>query len=208
MTEQPANPTTQDTNQDDDETMSQTMLEARVTACPIKPCRGGDDDGYYIRDVRTDRHLCHYCAVASPTGYIGRDTAKQMDDRYFQGGYTDYAISFGVMLAGSIVANALTLFLSGLVGFFAWIIAAIIGSGGGTYISRYARQMTGRRVGRYSAEVALAGILIGALLAPTAVILVRVGVFAIVPEAAFNIVTLICTGVMGYTAWGIFKRKI
>lgn len=192
----------------DEDRMPDHVLKARADACPLRDCKGDEDDGYYIRDVRNNRHLCRHCAVPSPTGYIGRDTAKEMDDRYFQGTQQDYAISFLIMMGGSAVANVLTLFIASFIGFFGIIIGFFVGNFAGTYVAREARQRTGRRVGRHSAQIGVAGVVAGMFLAPTLYILLRFGAFAFSLQFAFQLPLIVCTGVMAYVAWGIFKRRI
>lgn len=178
------------------------LRQERLETCPFKPCHGLDQD-FLLRDIRTRRLLCSWCAIHTPTGYIGKDEAKRNDDRYFTATQQDYLVVFGICAAGSLIANA----IAGLLGF--WLFAFFVGGVAGSGIATFARRSTGGRVGRQSAWVAIGGLIVGMLLAPTLAILLRVGVFVFVPQFAITDLSyLICTATMGMTVYGIFMRRI
>ena len=180
-----------------------TLRQEREATCPFKPCRGLDQDEFYLRDIRTNRLLCNWCAVHTSVGYIGKDVAKQQEARYFKGTTTDYFIVFGVTTALSAVANTIALFI----GFF--IFALFVGGVAGPSIGTAARRATGGRVGRYSPQVAVAGVIAGALISPTIFFLLRAGLFVILPQVAItDLSVLLCTGIIAVTVYGIFMRRI
>jgi hypothetical protein len=90
-----------------------------------------------------------------------------------------------------------------------WIIALAVGSAAGMWLARTVRQLTGRRVGRYSPQIAIAGVLVGAIFSPTIFALLRFGVFIFIPEAVLqNLPLILCAAVMAGTVWSNFKRRI
>ncbi len=186
-----------------DSNQYETLREEREQTCPFKPCRGLEQDEFYLRDIRTNRLLCNWCAVHTSVGYIGKDVAKQQEARYFKGTTSDYFIAFGITTALSAFANTFALFI----GFF--IFALFVGGVAGPAIGTTARRATGGRVGRYSPQVAVAGVVAGGLLSPTLFFLLRVGAFVVAPQVAItDLSVLLCTGIIGVTVYGIFMRRI
>lgn len=181
----------------------ETPRAEREDTCPFRPCRGLEQDDFLLRDMRSNRLLCNWCAVHTSVGYIGKDVARQQEQRFFKGTTTDYFVVFGIISGLSAVANTIALFI----GFF--IFAFFVGGVAGGSIGTLARRATGGRVGRYSAYVAVGAVLTGALLSPTVFILLRTGVFIIWPGLALtDLSVLVCTGIMAATIYGIFMRRI
>ncbi len=180
--------------------------EERWETCPLHDCKRDADllySDFYLRDIRTNRLMCRACAVRVEMGYMAREVVKESDDRFYAGTSTDYAIVFGILFAGSMVVNALML----MIGF--WILGLFIGGGAGTFLARLARQATGGRIGRQSQYVAVAGVIVGALFAPTLFTLVRIGALIFALQFAItNFAILLCTGSMAAAAYGIFLRRI
>ncbi|MBL8131407.1 MAG: hypothetical protein JNL42_06085 [Anaerolineae bacterium] len=177
-----------------------TLAEERVAGCPIKPCRGADDNEMLLRSIRSDRLLCMYCATRTPTGYIGREEARATENRFFKATNSDYVAQFAVSLIGAGVASA----IASLLGVFLFVF--FIGAAAGGAIATLARRLSGRRLGRYSAEISVAGAVIGALAAPVALTLLRTGRF--VPQAAVNLNALVCAAVISVAMWAIMKGRI
>lgn len=178
--------------------------EDRWANCPLKDCKRDADllyEDFYLRGIRSNRLMCSQCAVRVEMGYMAREEVKKSDDRFFTGSQADNAIVFGVMLAGSIVANVIMLFI----GF--WILAIFLGAGVGATIATYARRLAQGRITRQMPYYAIAGIVVGALLAPTVYIFLTFGFLTFAPT--FNIfITLVTSVAMGSGAWGIFLRRI
>lgn len=173
--------------------------------CPIHPQNEAP-----LRCIRCGRPMCTQCVVRTSVGYICRECARKSDDKFFQGTNNDYLIQFGALALGSAIINALLLMFGGLLGgFFMWIIALAVGSAAGMWLARTVRQLTGRRVGRYSPQIAIAGVLVGAIFSPTIFALLRFGVFIFIPEAVLqNLPLILCAAVMAGTVWSNFKRRI
>ncbi|MGB7337257.1 MAG: hypothetical protein WBC91_00080 [Phototrophicaceae bacterium] len=177
--------------------------EDRWVNCPLKDCKRDADllyEDFYLRDIRSNRLMCSSCAVRVEMGYMAREEVKKSDDRFFQGTQLDNIIVFGVMVAGSVAVNAFML----VIGF--WYLALFLGAGVGATLATFARRLVQGRVTRQMPYFAIAGIVIGALFAPTVYFLLSFGVFIFSPS--FNISIIIASVAMGSGAWGIFLRRI
>ncbi len=177
-----------------------TLAQQRVAGCPIKPCLGRDDNETLLRSVRSERLLCMGCATRMQTGYIGREEARQTENKFYKATTVDYAIQFAVCAAGTGIATG----IATLIGF--WLFVFFIGAAAGGAVGAAARQATGRRLGRYSGEISVAGVVLGALASPVLLLLLQRGLFR--PQAAFNLTSLICAGVMSVAIYGLMKGRI
>ncbi|QPC83579.1 hypothetical protein G4Y79_04125 [Phototrophicus methaneseepsis] len=185
-----------------------SLEEERLATCPIKPRCKHPDDEMMLRSIRSDRLLCSYCYVHTPTGYMGKEEAKASDDRFFTGTSRDYLITAGIIFPAALIVCIITLFVAGFGGFFSWMIAIFIGTAAGSYIATLARQATGRRVGRQSATVAIIAVALAAILTPTVYIFLRFGVLTFNVEAIINIPLILCAGTMGAAIYNRFMRRI
>lgn len=189
-------------------------LEAAVERwehCPLRDCKHDMDllyADFYLRDIRTDRLLCKACAVRTEVGYQAKEVVREFDKRFFEGTNTDYIITFAGIAAMSLFVNALAM----VVGF--WFLSLIIGGAAGTFIGQQARRLTGKRIGRYSAYVAVAATITGALLAPVAQAIGGgyVGIFFAAPsiyfQFLFNLSLWLCAIPMASSIYAIFMRRI
>lgn len=186
-----------------------SLEEERLATCPIKPrCKSPDDD-MMLRSIRSGRLLCTKCYVHTPTGYIGSEEAKASDDRYFQGTTNDYVIIAAIIFPLSLAACTVAMFLESVIfgGFFAWMIAFVIGGAVGTYIAQMARKATGRRVGRQSPIVASGAVALAALLAPTVYYFLR-GFGLIFDLNLLSITAIVCAAGIGMALYNSFMRRI
>jgi hypothetical protein len=179
--------------------------QERWTECPLKDCKRKPEllyADFYLRDVRTNRLMCSACAMKTEVGYIAREVVKASDDRFYTGNIGTDGVVFLAMLVGSIVANAISL----MIGFFyfAFIISGAIGGG----LAIQARRLSGKKVTRQTPYFGTDGIIIGALLTPTAWFFFQTGILFFSMSTIFNISTLACTAGMVTAAWGVFLRRI
>ncbi|MDZ4769207.1 MAG: hypothetical protein SGJ24_08770 [Chloroflexota bacterium] len=172
----------------------------RAATCPIKPCRGADDNDTLLRSIRSDRLLCMYCVTRTPTGYIGKEEARATEAKFYKATQTDYIVQFAVCVVGAGAAAV----LSQLFGVFLFVF--FIGAAVGGAVGTLARRLTARRLGRYSGEIGIAGVAVGTLLAPIGLALIRTG--RILPGAAIDISSLICGVVVGIAVYAIMKGRI
>ncbi len=179
--------------------------EERWQECPLRDCKRNSEllyEDFYLRDVRTNRLMCSACATRTEVGYLAREVVKATDDRFFTGTISDDLIVMGLLFAGSVVAHTISMFI----GFF--IISFFIGAGAAGLVAPTARRLTGGRVTRRSQYFAAAGIILGALLAPTLYFLLRVGIFVFDLNFLLDISLLLCAAGMMSVAWGVFLRRI
>jgi hypothetical protein len=177
----------------------------RWEQCPLRDCKRDADllySDFYLRDMRTNRLMCSACTVRTDAGYMAKEVVRSSDDRFYTGNLSTDGILFGVMFAGSIVANVLALLISWF--YFAFIIGGAIGGG----LAIQARRMSGRKVTRQSHYFGTAGIILGALITPTLWIFFQTGFLFFSLATVFNISTLACTVGMILAAWGVFLRRI
>lgn len=168
--------------------MTEQTAHTDATFCAVHPDR---ETG--LRCNKCGRLMCAECAVLTPVGYRCRECVRQQDDKFFKGTTADYAVVFGV----SAVLSALGLFLLSLLGGFLLFVILLAFPIGGA-VGEAALRLTGRRRGRYSGQVAAAGVVVGVL----ALGLILTG--GIVLSLTF----LVYTAVVAATVFGRFRLRI
>ncbi len=179
--------------------------QIRWDECPLKDCKKNPEllyEDFYLRGIRSNRLLCSACAVRVEMGYMAREEVRKADDKFFKGTQADNLIALGIMFVGSLVVNALML----VIGF--WFLAFFVGGGAGAALGSFARRFSKGRVTRQMPFFAIAGIILGAVLAPTVYFLLSTGIFFFSLAAVFNLSILIASGAMASAAYGIFRRRI
>jgi hypothetical protein len=152
---------------------------------------------------RCGRYMCVECAVHTPVGYRCRECVHEQTDKFFTATNADYVIIFAVCAVLSLIAG--TLVTAFPLGIFAVLLAVPIGGA----IGQVALRATGRRRGRNSTVIAVAGALIGGLLAPSAYIFLTFGVLLIDPQILFrNYVLLLFVGLVAVSIGGMFRVRI
>ena len=172
--------------------MSENLAAEETTYCAVHPDR---ETG--LRCNKCGRYMCADCAVPTPVGYRCRQCVRQHEDKFFAGTNTDYAIVFAV----SAVLAAVGFFGVNLIGgFLLFIILLAIPIGGA--IGEVALRLTGRRRGRYSGQVAIAGVVAGVLV----LAIILYGPALTVPQIILRL--LIYTGIVASTTYGRFRVSI
>ncbi|RMF78990.1 MAG: hypothetical protein D6737_12980 [Chloroflexi bacterium] len=131
----------------------QHMSEDGWSYCEVHP-----DRETALRCNKCGRFMCAECAVQTPVGYRCKECVREQEDKFFSGTALDYIIIFGIALALSFVGGII------VVNFLRWFLLAIFVSapiGGG--IGEVALRATKRRRGRYSAQVATMGVVLGGI---------------------------------------------
>ncbi|MBK9126140.1 MAG: B-box zinc finger protein [Chloroflexi bacterium] len=136
--------TFEDTQHDHDE----------VTYCEVHPDR---ETG--LRCNRCGRYMCAQCAVQTPVGYRCRECVREVEDKFFSGTQSDYVIAFAVAAAAAAVGGFLLIQLR-ITGILLLMIFAALPAGGA--LAQLIFRVVGKRRGRYTAQIAAAGVLIGA----------------------------------------------
>ncbi len=111
-----------------------------------------------LRCNRCNRLMCAVCAVQTPVGYRCTECVRQVEDTFFTGTNVDYIIAFGV----SLVMSAIGAFATGFIPF--WLAAIFIGIMVGGFIGEVVMRATGKRRGRYTAQFATGGALLGTVI--------------------------------------------
>lgn len=166
-----------------------------TTYCTVHPDRETS-----LRCNRCGRYMCASCAVPTPVGYSCRECIRQQDNRYFTAGQRDYVVIFAACAAFSLPGAV----LMSAMGF--WFLGFFVGAAAGGLIGTWVRRMIGRRRGRYASEVAAGGVLLGAALAPSLLVLLRAGVLIFVPP--FSIGLLVYAGAAAFVVYNLFKGRI
>lgn len=159
-----------------------------ATFCAVHP-----DRETALRCNRCERLMCAECAVLTPVGYRCRECVRQHDDKFFKGTTADYGIVFGV----SVILSALGMFLLSLVGGFL-LFVILLGFPIGGAIGEVALRLTGRRRGRYSGQVAIAGVVVGVL----GLGLILTG------QIVLSLTFLVYMGVVSVAVFGRFRLRI
>ena len=141
-----------------------------------------------LRCNRCDRYMCPACAVQTPVGYRCRECVREQEDRFFSGTSGDYVLVF----ATSAVGAGLAQLLAGLLPVLFLILLAIPLGG---VIATLALQLSGRRRGRWSGSVAVAGVIVGSLL------------FALT-LGGLGFRTLLFTAILAVTVFGRYRVRI
>lgn len=141
-----------------------------------------------LRCNRCDRYMCPACAVQTPVGYRCRECVREQEDRFFSGTSGDYVLVF----ATSAVGAGLAQLLAGLLPVLFLILLAIPLGGA---IATLALQLSGRRRGRWSGSVAVAGVVVGSLL------------FALT-LGGLGFRTLLFTAILAVTVFGRYRVRI
>lgn len=123
------------------------------TYCQVHP-----DVPTGLRCNNCTRLMCAKCAVHTPVGYRCVQCTRQLEDKFFNAQSSDYAILFAVCAVG----GALGAFFANLIGFFLFVFLVAAVAGG--IISEIATRFVKGKRGRYTGQVAAAGVVVGALL--------------------------------------------
>lgn len=178
--------------------VGQIPVEEETTYCEVHPDRETS-----LRCNKCGRLMCVQCAVQTPVGYRCRECVRQQEDKYYNVAQADYVIVFAICFALSLIGGTLATAIR--LGIFVIFVAFPLGG----LIGNLALRATGRRRGRYSAQVAAAGAVLGGLLGPSAYIFLNTGALVFVPQFVIqNIGLLLFVGITAFAVYGMFKMRI
>lgn len=124
----------------------------------IHYCQVHPDIETELRCNRCGRYMCAKCAVNTPVGYRCRECVRQVENQFFSATSNDLFITFavgaGLCIIGGAVASLINFILFN---FFIGIVWAGV-------VSEAILRATNRRRGRHSGEIAVVGVIIGALI--------------------------------------------
>lgn len=131
--------------------------------CARRNCAGSTG----LRCQRTNVPICKMCAVKTPVGYISQEAARAQQDLLFDAEAGDYALVGGVAFVANLVvgfgAVLFGSFLWSFLGFFGIIFVGLISTGAAGLISQALFAVLRGRRGRYTAQVAMAAVVVSSL---------------------------------------------
>lgn len=166
----------------------QPAMTDEITYCEVHP-----DRETALRCNRCNRLMCAECAVQTPVGYRCKQCVRQHEDKFFTGTQSDYAVVFLVAAVLGGIGAAITLSIGFLL--FVLLLSAPIGGA----IGEVAMRLTKRRRGRYSGQIGAAGVVLGTIVAVSALI----GGF--VPQMFANLSLLLYVGIAAFAVYGRYK---
>ena len=133
-----------------------------------------DDAGNTYCQIHTDvqtalrcnncgRLMCAKCAVHTPVGYRCEQCVRQLENRFFNANQAYY----GKVFAVSAVLGALGAVVTNLIGW--WLLVFFIAAAAGGIISEAVLRVTKGERGRYAAQAAAGGVVVGVLIAAAGV---------------------------------------
>ncbi|MCL4255929.1 MAG: hypothetical protein KJ043_19380 [Anaerolineae bacterium] len=129
-----------------------------ITPDEIHYCQVHPDIETELRCNKCERYMCARCAVSTPVGYRCRECVRQVENKFFSATSNDllitFAVSTGLCAVGGLVAS-LSNFI--LLNFFIGIFWAGL-------VSEAVLRATKRRRGRNSGEIAVGGVIFGAII--------------------------------------------
>ncbi|MEO1286178.1 MAG: hypothetical protein AAFV93_00310 [Chloroflexota bacterium] len=140
--------------------------EERWHNCPLKDCKRDVNllyQDFYLRGIRTNRLLCSACAVRMEIGYIAREVDDDYQGRSYTASRIDQVFIFFASAIISWLVNTVFLFADFL------LLGIFLGFAGGLLISLVVKRLTNRRVGRYSPQIGVSGVVLGFLLSPSTI---------------------------------------
>lgn len=134
--------------------MTQEQTAEEVLYCTVHP-----DRETTLRCNKCGRPMCVQCAVQTSVGYRCRECVRGIQDNYYTATQNDYIIIFAATAALTAVAAAIIAALN-----LGLLFAILLGLPAGGGIAELALRVTSRRRGRQSANIAVAGTLVGGIL--------------------------------------------
>ena len=128
-----------------------------ITPDEIHYCQVHPDRETELRCNKCERYMCAQCAVSTPVGYRCRECVRQVENKFFSATNNDllitFAVSTGLCIIGGVIASLANFIL---LNFFIGIVWAGL-------VSEAILRATKRRRGRNSGEIAVGGVIFGAL---------------------------------------------
>lgn len=149
-----------------DNTLNETVKTFGNPPIPVEDVV--DEDGNTYCQVHTDREtglrcnnctrlMCAQCAVSTPVGYRCEQCVREREAGFFNADTTYYV----KLVAVTTVLGALGAFVANLIGFFLFVFFIAAFAGG--IISEAALRVTRGKRGRYTAQAAAGGVVLGSV---------------------------------------------
>lgn len=129
-----------------------------ITPDEIHYCQVHPDRETELRCNKCERYMCAQCAVSTPVGYRCRECVRQVENKFFSATSNDllitFAVSMGLCIIGGVIASLVNFIL---LNFFIGVVWAGL-------VSEAILRATNRRRGRNSGEIAVGGVIFGAII--------------------------------------------
>jgi len=149
-----------------------------------------------LRCNKCGKPICARCAIRTPTGYRCRDCARGQQQLFNTAHWNDYV--FGFLTAGilSLLASLLVGLISGIAGFFAWLIILVATPTAAMIIAEAVRLVTRKHRAQSLFITAVVAVILGGL--PT----------IIINLLSFNLFGLIFQGIFLFIATPIVYTRL
>jgi hypothetical protein len=137
-----------------------------------------------LRCNKCGKPICAKCAVRTPTGYRCKECVRGQQKLFHTARWYDYAL--GIVTAGvlSFLASLLVGLISGIAGFFAWIIIIVATPTAGMVIAEVVRLVTRKHRARSLFITVVVAVVLGGL--PAIVLnLVSFNLFGLIFQGIF-----------------------
>lgn len=165
---------------------------------PIAPIYCANHPGVEtsLRCNKCNKPICAKCAVRTPTGYRCKECVRGQQQIFNTAQWHDYAVGFVTAGVLSLLASLLVRLISGVAGFFAWIIIIIATPTVGMFISEAVRLVTRKHRARSLYLTIVVAVVLGGL---PAIVLSLI---------SFNLFGLIFQGIFLFIATPIIYTRL
>ncbi|HMQ51090.1 MAG TPA: hypothetical protein PKE64_06320 [Anaerolineae bacterium] len=116
-----------------------------------------------LRCNRCNKFICPKCAVRTPVGFRCPDCIREVENKYYTGGNTDYVIAAVIAFPLSLIVATLSFILLGGLGFFQLLIAFFLFPAVAGFIAEAVRWGVGKRRSRYLRHVVIGSLVVATL---------------------------------------------
>ncbi len=116
-----------------------------------------------LRCNRCEKPICTSCAVHTPTGYRCKQCVNAQKKKFDTAAWYDYIVGLLTASVLSLIASGIIAVFSLMAGFFIWFIAAGIGGGAASLISKIIKRFLKGRRSKTLFGFSTAGVVLGAL---------------------------------------------
>ncbi|MFH1908051.1 MAG: hypothetical protein ABIL11_11845 [Chloroflexota bacterium] len=137
-----------------------------------------------LRCNRCEKPICPKCAVRTPTGYRCKECVRGQQKIFETARWYDYVLGFVTAGFLSLLASLFVSLISGVAGFFAWLIIIVAAPSAGAIIAEATRFVTSKRRARALFITVAAAVVLGAL--PVILLnLITLSIFGIIFQGIF-----------------------
>lgn len=151
---------------------SEYMASEPMTSEPVTSgapetlyCANHPETETLLRCNRCGKPICLKCAVLTDVGYRCKDCIRNVQNSYYNAFTGDNLIALVVSTVVTAIAAPLVTLLLGMIWLWGFLLAFMLGGSAGGILAQIIRTAIGKRRGRQIRWFALAGIVLGVLVA-------------------------------------------